>query len=56
VNPERHSGLNVAGAKAFADFLVSPETQEMIRAFGVEEFGQPLFIPAAGQDEETLGQ
>ncbi len=56
VNPERHSGLKVEGAKAFADFLVSPETQEMIGTFGVEEFGQPLFIPAAGQDEETLGQ
>jgi len=56
VNPERHSGLKVEGAKAFADFLVSAETQEMIGTFGVEEFGQPLFIPAAGQDEETLGQ
>jgi len=56
VNPERHSGLNVEGAKAFADFLVSPETQEIIRTFGVDEFGQPLFFPAAGQDEETLGQ
>lgn len=56
VNPERHRGLNVDGAKAFADFLVSPETQEMIRTFGIEEFGQPLFFPAAGQDEETLGQ
>jgi tungstate transport system substrate-binding protein len=56
VNPERHSGLKVEGAKAFADFLVSPQTQEMIRTFGVDEFGQPLFFPAAGQDEETLGQ
>jgi len=56
VNPERYRGLNVDGAKAFADFLVSPETQEMIRTFGIEEFGQPLFFPAAGQDEETLSQ
>jgi tungstate transport system substrate-binding protein len=56
INPEKHSGLNVEGAKAFADFLVSPEAQEMIRTFGVEEFGQPLFFPAAGQDEETLGK
>lgn len=56
VNPERHSGLNVEGARAFADFLVSPRAQEIIRTFGVEEFGQPLFFPAAGQEEETLGQ
>lgn len=56
VNPERHSGLKVEAAKAFADFLVSPEAQEIIGTFGVEEFGQPLFFAAAGQDEETLGQ
>ncbi|MGQ9571841.1 MAG: substrate-binding domain-containing protein [Dehalococcoidia bacterium] len=55
VNPERHSGLNVEGAKAFVDFLVSAGAQDMIRTFGVEEFGQPLFVPAAGQDE-TFGQ
>ena len=56
VNPEKHSGLNVEGAKAWADFLVAPETQRMIGDFGVEEFGRALFIPAAGQDEESLGQ
>ncbi len=56
VNPERHGGLNVEGAKAFADFLVSSETQQMIGTLGVEKFGQPLFFPAAGQDEATLGQ
>ncbi len=56
VNPERHGHLNVEGAEAFADFLVSPEAQEMIGTIGVEEFGRPLFFPAAGQDEETLGQ
>lgn len=56
VNPERHSGLNVEGAKAWADFVVSLETQRMIGDFGVEEFGRALFIPAAGQDEDALGR
>ena len=56
VNPEKHGGLNVEGAKAWADFLVSPEAQRLIGDFGVEEFGRPLFIPAAGQDEGALGQ
>ncbi|MDP2950236.1 MAG: substrate-binding domain-containing protein [Chloroflexota bacterium] len=56
VNPASHSGLNVEGAEAFADFLVSPQAQEMIRTFGVEQFGQPLFFAVAGQDESTLGR
>jgi len=55
VNPARHRGLNVEGAQAFADFLVSPQAQEMIRTFGVEQYGQPLFFAAAARDESTLG-
>ena len=38
-----------AGARAFLEFLVSPATQQMIRRFGVERFGRPLFIPAADE-------
>jgi tungstate transport system substrate-binding protein len=45
VNPERWPKVNRAGAKAFADFLVSKQTQELIRRFGVERFGEPLFFP-----------
>ena len=47
VNPARHPKVNAAGGKAFADFLVSAEAQEVIRTFGVERYGQPLFIPDA---------
>jgi len=46
--------VNVAGGKAFADFMVSKETQEVIRTFGVEKFGEPLFFPDAGKNEEAL--
>ena len=35
------------GAQAFIDWIRSPETQELISTFGVEEFGQPLFFPDA---------
>ena len=43
VNPEKHPGVHVEGARAFADFLTAPETQEIIANYGVEKFGQPLF-------------
>ncbi len=42
-------------AKAFADWIVSPATQQRIGRFGKAEFGQPLFIPDAGKDESSLG-
>jgi tungstate transport system substrate-binding protein len=47
VDPDKHPNVNAAGAQAFADFLIAPETQKMIGAFGSELFGQPLFYPEA---------
>jgi tungstate transport system substrate-binding protein len=55
VNPANGLRINSAGGKAFADFMVSPQTQKVIQGFGVEKFGQPLFIPVAGKKEEELG-
>jgi tungstate transport system substrate-binding protein len=55
VNPANGPRINSAGGKAFADFMVSPQTQKVIRSFGVEKFGQSLFIPVAGKKEEELG-
>ena len=55
VNPNKSDQINVDGAKAFADFMVSPEAQEAIRTFGVDKFGQPLFFPDAGKTEADLG-
>jgi tungstate transport system substrate-binding protein len=46
--------VNAAGGKAFADFMVSQEVQEVIRTFGVDKFGEPLFFPDAGKKEEAL--
>lgn len=45
VNPEKHPTVNVAGSQAFTDWITSLETQQLISQFGVEEFGQSLFIP-----------
>jgi tungstate transport system substrate-binding protein len=44
--------VNAAGGKAFADFMVAPETQKLIATFGVEKFGSPLFFPDAGKPEK----
>jgi tungstate transport system substrate-binding protein len=51
VNPEKWPKVNAAGAKAFADFLVAPATQETIRTFGSQALGEPLFFPDAGKDQ-----
>ena len=56
VNPAKWPKVNAAGGKAFADFMVAKETQEIIRTFGVEKFGSPLFFPDAGKKEEELGK
>ena len=56
VNPAKWPKVNNAGAKAFADFMVSKETQVTIRNFGVDKFGSPLFFPDAGKREEELGK
>jgi len=56
VNPAKWSKANGAGAKAFSDFMVSKETQDIIKTFGVEKFGSPLFFPDAGKKEEELGK
>ncbi len=56
VNPAKWPKVNRAGAKAFADFMVSKETQGIIKTFGVNKFGSPLFFPDAGKKEEELGK
>jgi len=56
VNPAKWPKVNNAGAKAFADFMVSKETQDLIQTFGVDRFGSPLFFPDAGRKEEELGK
>src|SRR5574337_292542 len=56
VNPARFPKVNAAGGKAFADFMVSPAAQEVIKSFGVDKFGEPLFYPDAGKHEEEIGR
>lgn len=56
VNPARWPRVNGRGAKAFSDFMVSGQAQGIIRTFGTEQYGGPLFFPDAGKREEDLGK
>lgn len=55
VNPEKWPHVNVEGAKAFADFITSQAGQDIIREFGVKEYGEPLFFPDADKTDADLG-
>ncbi len=55
VNAVKWPKVHAAGAKAFADFMVSQKTQGVIGSFGVDTYGAPLFFPDAGKKPESLG-
>jgi tungstate transport system substrate-binding protein len=54
VNPENGPRVNAVGGKAFADFMLAPETQAVIKTFGVDKYGQALFVPIAGKKDEDF--
>jgi tungstate transport system substrate-binding protein len=56
INPQKWPKVNIAAARAFADFMVSKETQEIIKTYGVDKYGSPLFFPDAGKKLEDLGK
>ncbi|MHB1421429.1 MAG: ABC transporter substrate-binding protein [Bacillota bacterium] len=56
VNPEKFDKVNAECGKAFVDFMVAPDTQEVVSKFGVDKYGEPLFFPDAGKNEEDLGK
>jgi tungstate transport system substrate-binding protein len=47
VNKKKFPKVNAEGGKAFADFWVAPDTQRMIRDFGIKKYGDVLFHPDA---------
>ena len=54
VNPANGPRVNAAGGRAFAEFMLAPDTQAVIKTFGVDKYGQPLFVPIAGKKDEDL--
>jgi tungstate transport system substrate-binding protein len=57
VNPAKfpNVSINATAARAFADFIVAPETQTAIGEFGKDKYGQQLFVPDAGKSEAEVG-
>lgn len=53
-NAGKFPRVNAIGGRAFANFMVSQETQDIIRTFGLDQFGESLFFPDAGKREEDL--
>lgn len=47
VNPEKYVNINYEGALAFYNFMIAPETQQVISEFGIDLYGEPLFFPDA---------
>ena len=47
VNPEKNENINNEGAKAFQMWIVGEAAQTLVGEYGVEEYGQALFIPNA---------
>ena len=55
VSPEKWPRVNYEGALAFSTFITRPDAQQVIGKFGVENYGQQLFIPDAGKTDADLG-
>ncbi len=54
ITREAGERVNEAGGQAFAEWIVDDDIQTRIGAFGVDLYGQALFVPSAGQDADQL--
>ena len=55
VDPAKWPKVNYDGAIAFMKFMTEPSTQDVIGKFGVDKYGQQLFIPDAGKSDADFG-
>ena len=55
VNHDKWPSTNLNGATAFVDYVTSSVGQALIAAYGVDKYGQALFIPDAGKTDAELG-
>jgi len=55
VNPDKWPKVNYVGAMDFAKWIIDPATQDVIAKFGVDKYGQQLFIPDATKTDADLG-
>jgi tungstate transport system substrate-binding protein len=57
INPKRFPKVNYDGAITFAKWLTSPEKgQRIIRDFGKDQYGSPLFFPNSKEWRSSQGQ
>jgi len=56
VSPDKWPKVNADGVKPFDDFMVNPDTQNLIADFGKDKYGQALFFPDAGKKMEDVGK
>lgn len=54
VNPVKWPKVNAKGGKVFAEFMVSKKIQKIIKTFGIDKYGSPLFFPDAGKNDEEM--
>jgi tungstate transport system substrate-binding protein len=55
VSPAKWPKVNYTGAAAFMKWITSPAIQDVIGKFGVDKYGQQLFVPDAGKSDSDLG-
>jgi len=55
VNPDKWPKVNYDGAMALAKWITLPATQDVIGKFGVDKYGQQLFVPDANKTDADLG-
>lgn len=55
VDPAKWPKVNAQGAIDLFNFMISETTQAEIARFGMEEFGEPLFIPDATKTDADFG-
>ncbi len=51
VSPERYPWVEYDSAMKLVEYITGKEGQEIIGQYGVVEFGEPLFIPDAQEDQ-----
>lgn len=53
VNSSKFPTINAEGAEQFVQWLVSAEAQQIVRDFGKDQYGEPLFFPNSPAGKEV---
>jgi len=56
VNPKKHPKVNYDDAMKFINWITSYEVQKIIKDFGKDKYGQPLFVPNSDEWKAKLSK